>query len=330
MKSGARPVRCRGLGLPMAGVEIRFDPAFVEETVFLELRAREAAGDRAAPQAFREEWDALYGVEDHGALRTEGFQRIAVRYFEALGFSELFIGRFKEFPLLETHIPLAIVRRVWSRKEERVELYVGKASGSRGATGAITTLSIGLQAARCLDRDRLVAFLRHEFLHISDMLEPAFAYVPLSELGGECEMEDDLIRDRFRLLWDLWVDGRMRWEGWQGVVDGAARRDQFELAFASWDPRRREAVFAKLSGRDQCTQRELLALANDERLTRTLGQGGVRCPLCHFPTREGVRDWSHERAAVAEAIRADYPTWEPSHGACLQCVELYRSRLQLA
>ena len=163
-------------------------------------------------------------------------------------------------------------------------------------------------------------------MHVADMLDPAFAYDPHAPLGGSNEVEEDLIRERFRVLWDLWTHGRMQRRGWPTLRDDTARRQEFERAFALLASARRTALVERMIRQDRWTQRELLALATDERLTKTLGQGGVRCPLCHFPTQDGVRDWSGARAAVAEAIRADYPSWSACEGACGQCAELYRSR----
>ena len=311
-------------------IEVQCDPSFMEEAVFLELSAREAAADLGAAKAFHAERGALYDAQGSAEQREAAFHQLAARHFRELGLAELLMERFGEVPLVAAHVQTAIVRRVFCRRDERVELYVLPGSEAHRDPGSLTTLLIDLQAVRCLDRRRLVAWLRHELMHISDMLDPAFAYEPHQELGGEYELEDDLIRERFRLLWSLLTEGRMRRKGWQPVAEEPTRRKEFERMCASWEPARREAVWGDLGSRERWTQRELLELARDERLTRMLGQGGIRCPLCHFPAREGVRDWSHERAAVAEAIRADYPAWQPSYGACLQCVELYRSRRQLA
>ena len=149
------------------------------------------------------------------------------------------------------------------------------------------------------------------------MFDSAFAYEPHPEFGGECETEQDLIRERFRLLWNVWVAGRMQRNDWSlPDAENRSRRGR-DQAFASWEPRRREAVFQDLGSRDRCTQRELLELAKDERLTQMLGAGGVRCPLCHFPTRDGVRAWDGEWAPVTQAIQADYPDWTPAQGACV-------------
>src|SRR3989338_5510452 len=313
-------------------VEIRCDPALAEEAVFLELKRREASGDHHEAQAFHAQRSSLYGVS--GAAdgrpatdeREARFQQLAVRYFHELGLAGLVTKRFEEFPLVAALVQVATVQRVWSRKEERVELYVRPVPPGRTSIEVSTTLLLGLQAARCLNRDELVAFLRHELMHISDMLDPAFAYEPHPAFGGECETEHDLIRERFRLLWNVWVAGRMRRNG-SPLPEAEQHRRGFDRAFASWEPKRREAVLQDLSSRDRCTQRELLDLAKDERLTRMLGAVGVRCPLCHFPTRDGVRAWDGEWAPVTQAIQADYPDWTPARGACLQCAELYRARV---
>ncbi|OGW90583.1 MAG: hypothetical protein A3D28_00840 [Omnitrophica bacterium RIFCSPHIGHO2_02_FULL_63_14] len=299
----------------MGSVEIQFDLALVEEAVFLELKRREASGDRRLAETFHAQRSRLYDATGAADEREARFRQLAERCFYELGFSELVTKRFKECPLVAAQVQMATVQRVWSRKEERVELYVRP-----------TTLLLGLQAARYLNRDELVAFLRYELMHISDMLDPSFAYEPHPEFGGECETEDDLTRERFRLLWNVWVAGRMRRNEWP--LPGAEQsRRGLDRAFASWEPRRRGAVLQDLGSRNRCTQRELLELAKDERLTRMLGAGGVRCPLCHFPTRDGIRVWDGELAPIAQAIHADHPDWTPTQGACVQCADLYRARV---
>ena len=309
-----RQERPKNQDVPMGSVEIRFDPALIEEAVFLELRSREASGDGRLVEEFHAQRSRLYGAADACEAK---FRQLAERYFHELGLSALVTKRFEEFPLVAAQVQMATIQRVWSRKEERVELYMRP-----------TTLLLGLQAARYLNRDELVAFLRHELMHISDMLDPAFVYAPHPELGGECETEQDLIRERFRLLWNVWVAGRMRRNAWP-IPDAERSRRGLDRAFASWEPTRREAVCQDLGSRNGCTQRELLELAKDERLTRMLGAGGVRCPLCHFPTRDGVRAWDGAWAPIAQAIHDDYPEWTPTQGACVQCAELYRARLCL-
>ena len=310
----------------MGSVEIRFDPALVEEAVFLELKRRRACGDRHMAAVFHAQRSSLYGASGAADERDARFQQLAEGYFHEQGLAELVTKRFEELPLVAALVQTTRVQRVWSRKEERVELYIRPVPDGRASIEASTTLLLGLQAACCLNRDELVAFLRHELMHISDMLDPSFAYEPHPEFGGECETEDDLTRERFRLLWNVWVAGRMRRNEWP-LPDAERSSRGLDRAFASWEPRRRCAVLQDLGSRNRCTQRELLELAKDERLTRMLGAGGVRCPLCHFPTRDGIRVWDGELAPIAQAIHADHPDWTPTQGACVQCADLYRARV---
>lgn len=309
----------------MPALEIRFDPGFVEEAVFLELKRLEEIGEAGPAREFHARRAALYDARSP-EKRDGLFRELARERFHSLGLEDLFTGRFAEFLSLPEKLEVAIVRRVWGRKEEEVELYRDPAGGAGRRSSA--TLRVGLLAERCVDRERTTAYLRHELTHIADMLDPAFAYSPERALGGESNAEDDLIRERFRLLWDLWAHGRMRRRGWPALTDAAALRRQFDRAFRFLGPEDRDRVFEGALSLDRFTQEELLALARDERLLKALGAGGVRCPLCRFPTREGVSGWEGEAAAVARAIRADRPEWDPSEGACRQCFDLYDARLR--
>jgi len=299
-------------------MEIRFDPTYIEEVVFLELKAREVSGDAQLSQAFHAAWDAIYDSEGSAEDRDTRFHQAASRYFQELGLRDLIMKRFEEFPFVRIGVHVVMIRRAWSRKEECVELYVRESS---------RMLQMTLQTSRSLERERFVTFLRHELMHVSDMLNPAFGYKPHPELGGIYELEQDLARERFRVLWNIFVDGRMRRCGWRTVIDETTRRRELERAFPSWEPKRRQAVFNELFSHEQCMQQELLELAKNEGLMQSLGDGGVRCPLCHFPTRDGVRKWEGVWAVVAEAIQKDFPHWNPTQGACTQCGELYRSRI---
>ncbi|MBI3088452.1 MAG: hypothetical protein HYY91_06210 [Candidatus Omnitrophica bacterium] len=273
-------------------VELRFDPAFVEEAVFLELNRLTTAGSHQTVSSFHRAREAVYELPD-AQQREAAFQQLARRYFQALRLSELFAERLSEFPRLSSRLELAVIRRVWDRKDEQVELYVGRPGEARPALEVSTTLLIGLQAVRCLDRGKLTAFLRHELMHVADMLDPAFVYDPHPAfaprpagvagsdppqcggadgaptgrgVGGECEPEHELIRERFRVLWDLWVHARLRRMGWQAVLTDDARGQEVERAFASLDAAARRELSTTVSGRDRWTQDELLTLARRQRV----------------------------------------------------------------
>lgn len=245
-------------------LEIRFDPAWVEEVVFLELNRLTVAGGRQAVSSFHRQREAVYELQD-AQQRDTAFRQWAHRTFEALGLADLFRARLSEFPRVSARVELVVVRGVWSRRDEQVELYGGRPGEARPTLEVATTLLIGLQAIRCLDRGRMVALLRHELMHVADMCDPAFAYHPHPALGGECGPENELIRERFRVLWDLWVHARVRRCGWQTLLDDEVRRRETMRAFAFLKPSARQELISAVSRQDRWTQGELLALAQEAR-----------------------------------------------------------------
>jgi hypothetical protein len=237
--------------------EVRFDPAFVEEAVFLSLNRLSTP---EAVSSFHREREAVYELPD-AQQRDAAFQQLAHRTFETLGLAELFRARFSEFPQVPAHVELVVVRRVWNKKDEQVELYVAGAGQAPQSLAVSPILFLGLQAARCLDREKLAAFLRHELMHVADMLDPAFAYDPQAVPAWEGEPEHELIRGRFRALWDLWVHVRIRRRGWPTLLDDDARQREVARAFAFLSPSAQEELITAVSRQSRSTQGELLAMA---------------------------------------------------------------------
>lgn len=297
---------------------LRIDPAFMEEAVWLALRQPAGAAAAALGKSFQAEREALYAGACAAAARETAFQRLTAAYFERLGLQALFQEWLQEMPLL-SGLDTIVVQRVWSRKEERAELYLRESASSRELASA---LMLGLQAARCQEPSALRAWLRHEGMRASDMLEAAFAYTPQPILGGHSELEQDLIRERFHLLWERWIMVRMQRRGWGLAAAASSWERQFSRAFGAWPADERAQIIQRLQEAPGCTQATLLALAQDARGRQTLGAGGLLCPLCHFPTAQGVGDWSGRMAAALSQLRREYPWWDVSQGACRQCADM--------
>ncbi|MBI2167040.1 MAG: hypothetical protein HYU34_02210 [Candidatus Omnitrophica bacterium] len=223
----------------METIPLQFDPRFVEEMVSLRMEAEEEEGDRLLVKLFYQERDHFYA-----------------KWFAEVGFEALFRGALDDFPgILETN-PLIFVKRAWERKEEGAELY---------GQGSQKTVLIRLSAARMNGPVLLQSFLRQELLHIQDMLDPVFQYSPDLPLGGDNVAQDELIRQRFRLLWDIYAEGRMNRRGWRTLVPLEARRREFQGAFSFWTEQKRETAFRKLAGEAAWTQEGLLQLAKEGR-----------------------------------------------------------------
>ena len=80
-------------------------------------------------------------------------------------------------------------------------------------------------------RKRLRTLLRRELLHVADMLDPAFGYLQGAAQRGPDPAVVNLLRERYRVLWDATIDGRLCREGRLGAQARAARLAEFARAF---------------------------------------------------------------------------------------------------
>lgn len=299
-------------------LQINFDPAFIEETVFLLMRDK--PGD-SLYRDFCKEKEEIYRDDIPSDERDSAFKALYGKYFYSLGLEDFFRNIYKDFPHLDNPEVRVVVKRVWNKKHEEAELYVQ--SGQK-------TVYLGILARRILDLPFLESFLRHELTRISDMLGPDFQYSPHPEIGGKNEIEDKLIRERFRLLWDFYIDARLRGRGFWTIRSFEEQRDEFERKFFFLVPLERAPILREIQGCEGLTQIDLLNWAGDPRSIKVLGEGGLRCPLCDFTSFDPVRRWDARTLPVVNEIRKDYPRWEPGQGICPQCFDLYGLKIKAA
>jgi hypothetical protein len=176
------------------------------------------------------------------------------------------------------------------------------------------------------------------------MVNPAFGYSPQLHLPGQNAAQQRLTRERYRLLWDITIDGRLA-----VAADVRRRTDSqphdappppvgsylpgsheyhsaaFDRAFGFWPESRRDEVFDALWNNPTPRHDDLLAIAADPRDIKSALEPtpGAPCPLCGFATF----DWA-EIHTLSEptltAIRREFPQWTPEEGACGRCVAIYR------
>jgi hypothetical protein len=271
-----------------------FDPVLVEEAVHLLAREDERRWDE-----YRRRIDPLYDRPD----RDVALSAAHLELFRAWGAAELVAREVRDLPVART-----LVARSHHPGDEGADLLVGEDR----------TALLRVAAPMFLDRERCARFLKHEVRHLRDMLDPAFAYAPDLSAKGRTRAEQELVRARYFVLWNLAID---RVEA--PPVTPEVRRAQLDRAFAALAAEQRTRLAARFADPALRTHQSLLLAARDP--WGFLGEprrGPVRgqpCPLCGFPTH----DW--DEAPPAEAIRADFPAWEGAHGACRQCADLYRS-----
>jgi hypothetical protein len=299
--------------LPLALV---IEPGFAEEAV---LRA---VVGHPEDRTFRRARDPLYLLPD-GDARERDFQELHVSWFARLGLAQPLHAALAELPLLAERCTRCLVSRAPTARDEGADLLVNDEAG----VPAERTVLIRLRPAVFQSPERLLALLRGELLHVADMVDPAFGYqpaVPPTDGGPGAER---LLRDRYRLLWDVSIAGRLVRRGCGGPDARAAAFAAFATAFPMLGAGAEDA-FARLFDGEAHTHDALMAFAaqpRGESMAPGLAPGG-RCPLCRFPTYAPEPDPDTLPANVAACITADFPAWLPSHGLCRQCADLYRAR----
>ncbi len=292
----------------MKTVRFEYDGYLIEEAVFREMLRRATAGDAADYGAYRRRLDEIYenpGCGDRESV-GEALRHEHVLYFRRLGFWHAIGGVLEAYPLLNEKIDLLSVQAAQRRNAEGAELFVRE--GDTNSEEVVRTLVLCIYPESFLDLPQLRAFLRRELYPISDMLDPAFGYVPDRETAAPTSAQENLIRDRYAVLWDIYTERRILGRAHDA---GTAEQDIPErlrtLAGKAYAGLPRYALEERLQRAwtgDNITHDELLALASESVQTgdSDLPQPSAPCPSCGFPTHEWVR------------TRSGY--------CCLQCSEM--------
>jgi len=283
-------------------MRIEFDPRLVEEVVH-----RLARADRDRWRDYRQAIDPLYERPD----REERIPVALLGLFRAWGAAGLC-----ETPLSAiADAERALVAQSQRPGDEGADLLVGGTCGR--------TLMVRIAPERFLEPEPLGRFLRHELRHVGDLLDPAFGYEPDLGVRGRTRAEKEIVRQRYRVLWNLAVDAVE-----PGIVPPDARRAELDRAFAALAPDQRTRLARRFADEAALrTHASLLHAARDPwdflgEPRTTAAVPGQPCPLCGFPTY----DWADEGDLPVERIREDEPAWTAAAGACRQCADLYSVR----
>ncbi len=313
-------------------MRIEYDPKLIEESVFLAC-----AGDPAAQRNLHQETDPLYAVED-AQIREERFEQVFADWFRRLKLDRVVEEMIAECPLISPRVHRCIVRSASGKKGQSAELFVRGQPSQDGPCER--TLLIQLRPQSLAQPQQLVPMLRRELLHVSDLLDERFGYVPESLEGAS--PTQNLIRDRYRILWDVYVEGRLAGEGKVPEDDARYLQRLFKRAFGPrgegeekpslLSPTRR--AFDTVLGLSALTHSQLLQWAKDPELL--LGPGdddgagplqAKPCPLCTFPTYDwyelSVDDEQRPKIqdTIVKVMRSRKPDWTPQDGICRQCAE---------
>lgn len=296
--------------------QIEFGADFIEETVFFSVHELERQGkQRELIKRFHEERSCLYEVSNE--TDQNRFEKLYLDFFKELGLWEFFYQLTTDFPRFREENVRLLIRRSYGRKSEGAELFV---------RGTVRTVVTGLQTTRILDLNFLSGYLHHEWTRISDMLNPAFEYDAHASLRGTNEIEENLNRDRFKILWDLSIASRLLNEGHFSFMNIEELKNRFERVFSIWFLEDRQAIYDAVTHSWPISQKAMIDFSAAEGRKRISGLSPIRCPLCHFTTFQLFRDWEDDGAGICSRVQEDYPGWSPEEGMCEQCFELFRSR----
>jgi hypothetical protein len=298
-------------------MKLLFDDDLVEGVVLLAAGGRVAGIPTLQIRRFHLDRERGYAVGDPDA-RGQVFARVHLDWFREWGFEGWLAAAAEWFPMLRTRLSALGFRLARTRQEEGAELYCDSAARWRGL--------VALRPARFEDRGRLRGLLHHELGHLADMLDPGFGYSPeWGSLAGTIAQQRR-VQERYRLLWDVSLDGRLTRVGLETVAGEEVRREEFWRGFAFLPDERRRELFDALWRGDLARHERLLALAADPRgLEGThVPVPGAPCPLCGF----AAFNWTQAeglRAAVRQRMRESHPGWTEGESVCERCAEMYEA-----
>ena len=301
-------------------IDTTYAPDLVEEAVL--LAERTAGGD--AIRGFRRERNAVYDIADP-ERRDAAFRDVHLRWFVRMGLHRPVEEAIEERAELAGRVAQVRVLRALRRQEEGADLFDRALPDAAGRRQPL--MALRLRASALLDAEPLRALLRHELMHVADMLDPAFGYersLPPSDDGPSA---DNIVRDRYRVLWDVTIDGRLARAGLGHPDARAARCREFGATFSMLGDRAGD-MFEEWFDRIVPTHQAVAAFAvtppgppGDER-----GGSTGRCPLCRFPVASLDQHPERLTPAARSQIERDFPSWSIERGLCPQCLDLYEAQ----
>ena len=310
-------------------LEIVYDQQLVDDIVYKGLAKQEASGDLALYKEYHEKRDAIYEMEEES--RPRKFRELDSDFFNRLGCDVYIKEIFDEYPDIKEKIESVHVRRATTRQNE------GSNVVDEGRKVIIRLYpEIFIEGINEIRR-----VIRHELMHVSDMMNKEFNY-NVNEEFSPSPMEERIMRDRYRLFWDISVDGRLVNKGLETTATREERKREFDSFFSKIPEGSRDLVFTKMweaeepMAHDRMVElskdtNKVLALAAGDRSseeliedTKELGPlPGTTCTLCGFPSFDWVEEAAKDEE-TAKVINEDFPDWKPQDGVCSRCAEYYK------
>lgn len=261
-------------------VAIEYEQSLVETTVFLAVRH-----DERLECELHQVVDRLYEIPDE-ELRQREFVPVFREFFTKLGFDRLIAGLLAERPMVGELVDRCVVREAPRKKAQSAELLVQDKRG--GGERARRTLVIQICPQSFLDtggtaasnplRGRIIPLIRRELLHVADMLDERFGYVRETFSGDPSQQ--NLHRDRYRVLWDTYVAGRLERENFGITAEKERLERSFGRVFANTDAGISSDVFAGVFDAPSLTHRNLMDWSSEPSLLIDSSPGSTEVAAC--------------------------------------------------
>ena len=310
-------------------LEIMYDQQLVDDIVHKGLAKQEMAGDLELYKEYHERRDAIYELEQE--KRPKRFKELDNDIFSKLGYDVYVREIFDEYPDIEKVVEEIHVRRATTRQNEGSNVVD---EGKKVIIRLYPELFIG-------DGKEMRRVLRHELMHVSDMMNSKFEY-NVNEEFSPSPMEERIMRDRYRLFWDISVDGRLVNTGLETTGTREERKREFDSFFSKIPEESRELIFSKMwDAEEPLTHVRMVELSKDINKVLGLAAGGrsaeelleekkklgplpgTTCTLCGFPSFDWVEE-AAEDEDIVKILKEDFPDWEPQDGVCSRCAEYYK------
>ncbi len=230
-----------------------YDPQLVEQATFLAARR-----DPGKECVLHETLDPLYKIVD-AELRQRTFREVHGELFRKFDLDQIVPAYVRTFRFVNERLGRCIIREAERSRAQSVDLYRQKSADSDGVGERV--LIVALCPECLLDPDRLGPWLYRQLQHVEDMVDDGFAYE--SELPDVPAVQQNLIRDRYAVLWDMIVEGRLVRSGKLpgSAVDGLWK--PFSKAFTRDGRGPSRITFGEIMGANDLTHTQLMTWAMD-------------------------------------------------------------------
>jgi hypothetical protein len=303
---------------------IEYDPRLVEQAVNHRVHS-----DPELEAQLHRGTDSLYELPP-SSDRDAQFVGVYAALFERIGLDRTLPLLLDERPVIANSVGACLVCHVLSPAQESAELHV-RAPGA-AASRKDRTLILQVTGPTLAEPQRFPRRMRPELFHIADMVDPVFRY-RRQQIDG-LPARKNLIRDRYKVLWNVYIYGRLEREGHGEAALKPRLLAQLAHVFGLESDAAASRAFARVFHVPSLTHEQLFTWANEPHEfseseagspeTRG-GEPGANCSLCGFSTFDWFVFHAGADDDLVRAVERHYPGWTPARGACRQCAEIYAS-----